>query len=130
SGTGVNVTYKSFGDLSSVASVHLQLDSNPDVASSNLNGSRSFSNVSQGQHTLNAWLERSDGTTIAGTNVSVPFKTTLNNPPSISIAGNSTVGISQPAPLNATVTDDGLPNGTLTFAWTQISGPGTVSFAN
>jgi RHS repeat-associated protein len=35
------------------------------------------------------------------------------------------------ATLNGTVTDDGLPGcATLTFSWSQVSGPGTVTFAN
>ena len=35
------------------------------------------------------------------------------------------------APLNGTVTDDGLPGcATLAVSWSQVSGPGTVTFAN
>jgi hypothetical protein len=35
------------------------------------------------------------------------------------------------ASLNGTITDDGLPiPGTLTSAWTQVNGPGSVSFTN
>jgi hypothetical protein len=32
--------------------------------------------------------------------------------------------------LNGTVSDDGLPNNTLTISWSKVSGPGTVVFAN
>ena len=32
--------------------------------------------------------------------------------------------------LKATATDDGLPNNTLTLAWSQVSGPGTLQFQN
>ncbi|PQP32961.1 hypothetical protein C6A36_01720, partial [Desulfobacteraceae bacterium SEEP-SAG10] len=32
--------------------------------------------------------------------------------------------------LDATCTDDGLPNGTLSFQWNQVSGPGTVTFGD
>ena len=30
----------------------------------------------------------------------------------------------------ATVTDDGLPNGTLSYSWSKVSGPGIATFAN
>ena len=33
------------------------------------------------------------------------------------------------AALNGTVTDDGLPNNTLTITWSKVSGPGTVTFS-
>jgi hypothetical protein len=32
--------------------------------------------------------------------------------------------------LTGTISDDGLPNGTCTAAWSMVSGPGTVAFAN
>jgi RHS repeat-associated protein len=32
--------------------------------------------------------------------------------------------------LNGTVTDDGLPNNTLTISWSKVSGPGTVTFTS
>src|SRR5439155_1610634 len=34
------------------------------------------------------------------------------------------------ANLSGTASDEGLPNGTLLTTWTQVSGPGTVTFAN
>ena len=36
----------------------------------------------------------------------------------------------QSASLDGTVSDDGLPNNTLTVTWSQVSGPGTANFAN
>jgi uncharacterized repeat protein (TIGR01451 family) len=41
------------------------------------------------------------------------------------IAQNQTLTLSGPS-----VTDDGLPNGTVTTTWSQFSGPGTVMFGN
>src|SRR5262249_15760227 len=32
--------------------------------------------------------------------------------------------------LNGSGTDDGQPNGSLTYTWTKVSGPGKVTFAN
>jgi len=42
------------------------------------------------------------------------------------------IALSDPAPLNGSATDDGFPNppGALTYDWTAVSGPGTVTFAN
>src|SRR5438876_1775748 len=42
------------------------------------------------------------------------------------------IALSDPAPLNGSATDDGFPNppGALTYGWTAVSGPGTVTFAN
>ena len=56
-----------------------------------------------------------------------------NQPPAISIVANST-SITLPAnniTVTGTVTDDGLPAGsTVSSQWTQVSGPGSVSFSN
>ena len=32
--------------------------------------------------------------------------------------------------LNGSATDDGQPNGSITYSWTKVSGPGTVTFGN
>ncbi len=55
----------------------------------------------------------------------------INQPPVVSAGSNQTISIpASSLTLNGTVTDDGLPNGTLSVQWTQISGPGTVTFSN
>lgn len=51
-----------------------------------------------------------------------------NQPPVADASPDQTIVMSKTPTLAARVTDDGLPNGTLTFAWSQISGPGTVTF--
>jgi hypothetical protein len=53
-----------------------------------------------------------------------------NQPPSVSAGPDLAVDLSAAASLDGTVTDDGLPSGTLTTTWTRVSGPGTVSFGN
>jgi RHS repeat-associated protein len=66
-------------------------------------------------------------TTTSQTTVTV--NPAVNQPPVVN-AGPS-ITIAQPtttATLNGTATDDGLPNGTLTVAWSQVSGPATVTF--
>jgi hypothetical protein len=55
-----------------------------------------------------------------------------NTAPSVIAGSNQTITPIVAAVLDGTVTDDGLPNppGTVTTAWTKVSGPGTVTFAN
>jgi hypothetical protein len=43
---------------------------------------------------------------------------------------DQTVSHPNPATLQGQASDDGLPSGTLTIAWTKDSGPGTVTFVN
>lgn len=78
-------------------------------------------------------LSASDGqlTSSSTVNVQVNPQQPLNQPPSVS-AGPS-FAISRPnqsATLQGSVSDDGLPVGsTLSSQWTQVSGPGAVTFA-
>ena len=46
----------------------------------------------------------------------------------VSAGGSSTVLLTSYAVLNGSVSDDGLPLGTLTSTWSQVSGPGTATF--
>jgi hypothetical protein len=57
---------------------------------------------------------------------------TTNQPPVVD-AGPAELAVTMPdaATLSGSVTDDGLPTGSsVTAAWTEVSGPGEVSFAN
>lgn len=55
--------------------------------------------------------------------------TPTNQAPNVNAGVDQTLsGLS--ASLNATITDDGLPSGSLASTWTLVSGPGTVSFGN
>jgi RHS repeat-associated protein len=57
--------------------------------------------------------------------------TSPNQPPVVNAGPNQTISLpATTATLSGSVTDDGLPNGTLIITWTQISGPGTVTFSN
>ncbi len=55
-----------------------------------------------------------------------------NQPPSVNAGPDLAVTLPAAASLNGTVTDDGLPvpPGAVTTAWSLVSGPGTVTFAN
>ena len=55
-----------------------------------------------------------------------------NQAPTVDAGSPQTITLPGTANLAGTVTDDGLPNppGAVTLAWSQVNGPGTVSFAN
>jgi hypothetical protein len=55
-----------------------------------------------------------------------------NAAPQVSAGADRNVTLPASASLDGTVTDDNLPNppGTTTSTWTQVSGPGTTTFAN
>ena len=54
-----------------------------------------------------------------------------NRAPVVSAGPDLTVTLPGIARLNGAVTDDGLPiGGAVTVSWTQVSGPGTATFAN
>jgi hypothetical protein len=54
-----------------------------------------------------------------------------NAPPVVDVGSDKVVQATQPLVIGATVTDDGKPAGALlTALWTQVSGPGTVTFGD
>ena len=64
--------------------------------------------------------------------VSLTVTAPSNSPPVVNAGSNQTVPFPTTVSLDATVTDDGLPNppGRISVTWTKVSGPGTVSFGN
>ncbi len=57
--------------------------------------------------------------------------TTQNTAPVVDAGPDLTITLADNASLDATVTDDGLPQGsTLSYSWTMDSGPGLVTFSN
>ncbi len=56
----------------------------------------------------------------------------VNQAPQVNAGANQTITLPALANLGASATDDGLPNppGALSFLWSQVSGPGTVTFGN
>ncbi len=61
---------------------------------------------------------------------SVVLAAQTNAAPTVSLMANAIAFVSQPLALRPSVSDaDNLPSGTLTYAWSQVSGPGSVSFA-
>ncbi len=72
----------------------------------------------------------SDGSLSAADDVGVIVNPVANQAPVIKAGADFMLTLPQTAALNGAATDDGLPSGTLALAWTKVSGPGTVSFAN
>ena len=59
-------------------------------------------------------------------------ETPPNLAPVVNAGGNQTIVLPASANLNGSVSDDGLPNppGYVTVTWSEVSGPGTVTFAD
>jgi len=53
-----------------------------------------------------------------------------NQPPTVNAGPDQTITLPATASLSGTASDDGLPTGTITFAWSQISGPAQANFSN
>ncbi|MGH3384860.1 MAG: PKD domain-containing protein, partial [Nocardioidaceae bacterium] len=80
-------------------------------------------------------LTANDGALIRTDDVTVvvqPVGTPVNQPPTVGAGADQTVQLPASAALDGTVTDDGLPNppGAVTTAWSEVSGPGDVTFGN
>ncbi|HET9531618.1 MAG TPA: RHS repeat-associated core domain-containing protein [Blastocatellia bacterium] len=59
------------------------------------------------------------------------FDNEINLPPAVFAGANQTVTLPSAANLAGLANDDGLPGcGMLTVAWSQVSGPGSVTFSN
>ncbi len=71
-------------------------------------------------------LTASDSLLTASANVTV----IVNGAPTVSAGANQTVTLPQSATLNGSVSDDGLPYGSVTVNWTKVSGPGSVMFGD
>jgi len=59
-----------------------------------------------------------------------PASSGTNQAPVVNAGPDQTVTLSAGASLSGTATDDGLPKASLSTAWSVVSGPGTVTFAN
>lgn len=70
------------------------------------------------------------GDATSGTATLTVLEPDLNEAPVVDLPETLSGEVAVELAIDATVTDDGNPNGTLTYQWTQVSGPGTASFAN
>lgn len=62
--------------------------------------------------------------------ITVSGSSGANIAPSVNAGADQAITLPSPASLNASVTDDGLPSGNLTYAWAKAEGPGQVTFGN
>ncbi|MEJ2559487.1 MAG: Ig-like domain-containing protein, partial [Anaerolineae bacterium] len=76
--------------------------------------------------------ESYDGRPIAAPLLHLEYIVSDQQPPTVDAGLAQTITLPNSASLDGTITDDGLPNppGTVTVTWSQLSGPGTVTFAD
>ncbi len=102
--------------------------SNPaSVAFTNINSLQTVASFgASGTYVLR--LTASDGEISDSDDITITVEP-QNQPPTVSAGQNQTIALPRTATLNGTVTDDGLPaDGSLTSLWSQVSGPGTITF--
>src|SRR6266850_1880502 len=88
------------------------------------------STVTRFSITESGTVQDSAGTTLSFS-MSQSIIPRVNKAPVVNAGPDLTVTLPDVATLNGTVTDDGLPAGSpQTIAWSKVSGPGTVTFAN
>ncbi len=80
-----------------------------------------------GQYTLRLLADDSEYAVMDIVTVTV-FPGT-NAPPSVEAGPDFAVALTEPASLASRVSDDGLETGLIEICWSQVSGPGTVSFS-
>jgi hypothetical protein len=81
-----------------------------------------------GTYTLRLTATDGELTSTADVNITV---TPPNQAPSVNAGADQSIALAGGANLSGTVTDDGLPLGSsVSTLWTQVSGPGAVTFAN
>jgi RHS repeat-associated protein len=82
-----------------------------------------------GQYVLQLSANDSQYTTSATTTITVN-QPVVNQPPVVSAGANQTIQLpTKSVVLAGTATDDGLPSGILNVQWSEIAGPGAVSFS-
>jgi fibronectin type 3 domain-containing protein len=88
------------------------------------NTKASFSGA--GTYTLRVTV--SDGQLSASADIIVTVRSAppANKPPVVSVGPAQTITLPATATLTATATDDGLPNGVLTYSWSVVSGTGVT----
>jgi hypothetical protein len=74
-------------------------------------------------------LTADDGQLSANDDVTVTVNSG-NTAPVVNAGPDQAITLPDSAVLDGTVSDDGLPSGSVTLTWSQVSGPGTVSFGN
>jgi hypothetical protein len=74
-------------------------------------------------------LTANDGQLSASDDVTITASSG-NTAPVVAAGSDQTITLPANASLDGTVSDDGLPSGSVAVTWSKVSGPGTVSFGN
>ncbi|MGC4116149.1 MAG: PKD domain-containing protein [Myxococcales bacterium] len=82
-----------------------------------------------GTYVLRLAADDSQLTASADVTVTVNPAPASNLPPVVSAGPAQAISFGSAAQLSGSVTDDGLPGGALSVSWSQVSGPGTATFA-
>jgi hypothetical protein len=94
--------------------------------------------VADPNYTIRVWARNFLSTADAPDNPAATLETSFvittsgggtNQAPTVNAGADQTITLPSSASLSGTVSDDGLPTGTLTRSWTRVSGPGTVTFS-
>jgi len=95
-------------------------------------GSFTSNTLSVGTHTITASV--TDSGNLGGSDQIIISVTTAgyNLPPTVSAGPDLNISLFENATLDGSVSDDGLPDppGMVTTTWSQVDGPGTVTFAD
>jgi len=91
---------------------------------------REFTVTVSDSNGLQIVAEQGQGNDVFECGVEVLQGGSANSAPSVDAGADQTVYVGQSAWLNGTASDDGLPSGSLSYQWTKVSGPGSVSFAS
>jgi len=77
-------------------------------------------------------LTATDGVLSSTDDVAIAVKRlkSANQPPTVNAGSDQTITLPSAATLNGTASDDGQPSGTLVTTWSEVSGPGSVTFGN
>ncbi len=92
-----------------------------------LTSSATFS--AAGSYVMRLTANDSQLSNTSDTTVTVSSAPATNQAPNVNAGSGQTVTLPSGVSLSGTATDDGLPNNTLTVAWSKVSGPGTVTFS-
>jgi RHS repeat-associated protein len=85
----------------------------------------------KGVYLVQLSVEDGQYTSRSTTTITVVDQPAQNQPPTVNPGSNQTIFLpSRTALLNGVVADDGRPNNTLSIAWSQVSGPASVSFSS
>jgi cytochrome c peroxidase len=104
SGSAVDVTFTSSGDLTGASHVRLSLDGGPEQVVTALSGQWQFTNVAPGVHSLSGYLARADGAKILNSDAApVTFTVVEAGPtPRLSFTAPTTGSTLPPGPVTVT----------------------------